>query len=293
MAILVCRVTWMPYYQSDSEEAVGGGSYVDPGGCTPHESLNFLPVGDTYYGFVEHRRQNINLNNIGGKSHDKTVTGVLIVFCAQEPETGESLIVGWYNDATVYRCPIDRPGDGLGRAVYFTASEGRLVAVSDRCFRIPRARDKDKPPFGGIGQSFVWYGLNDPRAEGFCKSLHCYMKTRVPIRTPAEVVCESRKREISERLERRGAYRQFIDKKGYRCEACGWSLGELDEEKQSVWKSSFELHHLTPFSELDEGGSRMVRKEDFAVLCASCHRAIHRTEFISNVKDFVATHVRG
>ena len=49
--ILVCRVAWMQYYQSDKESAVGGGSYVD-GGHVPHESLNFLPVGKTYYGYV-------------------------------------------------------------------------------------------------------------------------------------------------------------------------------------------------------------------------------------------------
>lgn len=34
--------------RSDEEMAVGGGSYVDKGNV-PHESLNFLPVGDTCY----------------------------------------------------------------------------------------------------------------------------------------------------------------------------------------------------------------------------------------------------
>ena len=48
MAILVCRVAWMPRCRSDEEMAVGGGSYVDKGNV-PHESLNFLPVGDTCY----------------------------------------------------------------------------------------------------------------------------------------------------------------------------------------------------------------------------------------------------
>ena len=93
------------------------------------------------------------------------------------------------------------------------------------------------------------------------------------MQTPEEVVVESRKRRISERLERRGTYRQFIKRKGYWCEACGWSI---EEDEEDVWASSFELHHLTPFSELKEGGSWVVSMEDFAVLCASCHRAIHR-----------------
>ena len=65
MAILVCRVAWMPRYQSDSEPAVGGGRWVDEGGL-PHESLNFLPVGETYYGVVENRGEGLGLNRLGG-----------------------------------------------------------------------------------------------------------------------------------------------------------------------------------------------------------------------------------
>ena len=101
--------------------------------------------------------------------------------------------------------------------------------------------------------------------------------------TPKQVVVESRKRQVSERLGRRGANRQFIKEKGYRCEACGWTVGEDDVQ---VWGSSFELHHLTPFSQLEEGETREVRSEDFAVLCASCHRAIHRTDYVNDVHGF-------
>ena len=89
MAILICRVTWMPSYQSDDEPAVGGGSYVD-GSNTPHESLNFLPVGDTYYGFVQNRGK-INIERLGGQAGDETTTGVLVVFCAGGPESKEFL----------------------------------------------------------------------------------------------------------------------------------------------------------------------------------------------------------
>ena len=88
MTILVCRVAWMPRYQSDDEEAVGGGRFVDQGNV-PHESLNFLPVGDTYYGFVENRGQQMRLERLGAKPGDDIVTGVLVVFCAEEPESGD------------------------------------------------------------------------------------------------------------------------------------------------------------------------------------------------------------
>ncbi len=286
--VLVCRVAWMPGYQSNEEEARGGGSYVDEGNV-PHESLNFRPVRQTYYGFVENGGKGLGIERLGAGRTDETIDGVSVLFCATDRETSEFLLTGWYTNATVHRHPIKRPGrDRLQREVYFTATDATVIPESERCFHLPRKRDKHKCPFGGIGpRTFVWYGLNDDRAAGFRESLHRYMTTRVSTQTPDEVVVESRKRRISERLERQGASRQFIKEKGYRCEACGWSLDEFDEEKQSVWKSSFELHHLTPFSKLEEGGSRTVRSDDFAVLCASCHRAIHRTDHVSDVQAFV------
>ena len=283
--VLVCRVAWMLGYQSNEETARGGGSYVDKGNV-PHESLNFRPVGETYYGFVENRGMGLGIERLGARPADDTIDGVTVLFCATDPETREFLLTGWYANATVHRHPFKRPErDRWRRKVYFTATDVTVIPESERCFHIPRSRDKRK--FGGIGpRSFIWYGLNDDRAAKFRDALHLYMATRVSTQTPDEVVVESRKRRMSERLERQGASRQFIKKKGYRCEACGWSLDEFDIDKQAVWKSSFELHHLTPFSKLEEGGSRTVRSEDFAVLCASCHRAIHRTDHVSDIKAF-------
>ena len=295
MAILVCRVAWMPRYSSDKEKAIGGGRHVDEGNL-PHESLNFLPVGDTYYGFVENGGKKIGLEKLGGKPGDETVTGVLVVFCAEKPKSREFLVTGWYRHARVYRRPIERP-DNYGRKVSFTARDAMLVPESERCFRIPRARDNPRSGIGGIGQHHIWYGLNNENAKAFREFLGAYIKPR-PTLTPQEVVeltrtpsqaVEWRQRRLSERLERRGAHRQFINIRGYRCEACGWSIGEDERE---VWGSSFELHHLAPVHELLENETREVRIEDFAVLCASCHRAIHRTEFVSDVEGFAAACLR-
>ena len=187
MAVLVCRVAWMPRYRSDDETAVGGGSYVDEG-HVPHESLNFLPVGDTYYGFVENRGQQIRLEQLGGGSGDQSVSGVLVVFCAAEPASNEFLVTGWYADATVYRSPIERPTDDLGRRVSFTARHAAPVAESERCFRIPRARDNPPSRIGGVGSRNIWYGLNEERARVFA---NCWAATsRRPdlTRTPQEAV---------------------------------------------------------------------------------------------------------
>ena len=282
MAILICRVAWMKSYQSEEERAYGGGSYVDEGNV-PHEALNFLRVGDTYYGFVENRRQQIKLERLGGQKENSSINGVLVVFCAKDRETDNFLVTGWYTDATVHRHAIARPGNPLGRHVHFTATDAKLIGESKRCFRIPRAQDNPPSSFGGIGQRHIWYGLNDESAVDFRESLNGYMADQALMQTPEKAVVESRKRCISERLEKRGTSRQFIKRKGYWCEACGWSI---EEDEEDVWASSFELHHLTPFSELKEGGSRVVHMEDFAVLCASCHRAIHRTDCVSHIERF-------
>ena len=287
MVILVCRVAWMPGYQSGDEKAEGGGSYVDEGN-EPHEALNFLPVGDTYYGFVENRGAQINIERLGGSPADETIGGVSNVFCAEDPASGEFLVTGWYSGATVHRNPVKRPEDPLQRDAYFTATDATLIGETERCFRIPRARDQPRSAFGGIGQRHIWYGLNEKLATTFRKSLIEYMASRASRQTTRQAVVESRKRRISERLERIGTHRHFIRKKGYQCEACERSI---EEDEQEVWGSSFELHHLTPFSKLAVDVSRVVRIEDFAVLCASCHRAIHRTAYVSDVERFTKTYV--
>ena len=174
MAILVCRVAWMPSYKADDEPARGGGSYVDEGNM-PHESLNFLPVDGTYYGYVMNDGQKLSLERLGSRKADQKTNGVLVVFCATNPKTGKQLVTGWYTDATVYRLPIKRPEDRLDRDAYFTATNAVLVAEAERRFRIPGARDKPRRPFGGIGQSNIWYGLNEDSSEDFRESLNKYM----------------------------------------------------------------------------------------------------------------------
>ena len=187
MAILICRVAWMPTYRSGDERAVGGGSYVDEGNV-PHDALNFFPIGDTYYGFVENRGQQIRLDNLGGQPAGETVSGISVVFCAEDPESAEFLVTGWYSNATVHRRPIGRPRDAPGRHVYFTATDTTLIETSQRCFKIPRARDNPPTLFGGIGMRHIWYGLNDERAADFRELLNSYMGAPELNRTPKEAV---------------------------------------------------------------------------------------------------------
>ncbi|MBI1302053.1 MAG: DUF3578 domain-containing protein [Alphaproteobacteria bacterium] len=61
---------------------------------------------------------------------------------------------------------------------------------------------------------------------------------------------------------------------GYTCTACEFNFKNTYGE---LGNKFIEAHHLIPYSELGEGNLRKLDIEkDFAVLCANCHRMIHR-----------------
>lgn len=57
---------------------------------------------------------------------------------------------------------------------------------------------------------------------------------------------------------------------GLRCDACSRDYGEVPEYLRT---SVFEAHHVVP---VHLAGERKTRIEELALLCASCHRLIHR-----------------
>ena len=69
---------------------------------------------------------------------------------------------------------------------------------------------------------------------------------------------------------------------GYTCMACGFNYKEKYGE---IGEDYIEAHHLIPFAELDINAN-LSPKKDVAVLCANCHRMIHRFEDTSNIEKF-------
>lgn len=68
---------------------------------------------------------------------------------------------------------------------------------------------------------------------------------------------------------------------GYKCQACNF---DFEEKYGELGKNYIEAHHLIPYSELKEGDVRSLNIEtDFAVLCANCHRMIHRLKNVSDI----------
>ena len=55
------------------------------------------------------------------------------------------------------------------------------------------------------------------------------------------------------------------------CDLCRWTFESTIESFQ---EAAFEAHHLIPLAQLVEGSKTKLK--DMALLCANCHRLIHR-----------------
>src|SRR5579862_1102326 len=108
--ILFCVVTWMEHYNGVAgDQPSGGGSFIDTKGYG-HEIFNFRPFRNRFYGFVEPGGR-IALERLGGDRRAEFLPGVTVVFVAPFHGKSPYVIVGWYQNATVYRSPQDSPSE--------------------------------------------------------------------------------------------------------------------------------------------------------------------------------------
>lgn len=165
MKILFCNIGWMESYRglTAADQIVGGGSYVKEKGIG-HEVCNFNEHRGVCYGYVQPPRSKarfdlgqINIDRINGKGMD-SVGGVLVIWTARRPE-GDTVVVGWYKDATVHRFFQKFKGPSIchkknklrGYRIEAKKSDVTLLPIDERTCTIPR---KIK---GGMGQSNIWF----------------------------------------------------------------------------------------------------------------------------------------
>jgi len=116
--VFLVKVAWMKYYQlQPDDEPVGGMKYLqkmqytEEGVADIIENINFKNFEDFayYFGAFETNGRTPHLERINGDKNNrdcKSVDNVLVIFCAANPERkgkGETNIIGWYVNATVYR----------------------------------------------------------------------------------------------------------------------------------------------------------------------------------------------
>ncbi len=75
---------------------------------------------------------------------------------------------------------------------------------------------------------------------------------------------------------------------GHKCKACGF---DFEKNYGVLGKGFIEAHHLTPLSLLKGQKVMLDPKVDFSVLCANCHRMIHRSELVDKVEEFRTKYV--
>lgn len=164
-----------------------GGKYVDETG-NAGEKYNFAPFDDEFvYGFAEpgHTKggwKNGSQKELHIEKIDPSCMGsdhlddVIVVMCANSPLLSKTVVVGWYNHATVYRNPkvFDIGGEKHWMICKCRIEDAHLIEEKDRDFTIPRAA-KDGT---GFGQANYWYANQDKDYEFRLKVLD-YLKQSV------------------------------------------------------------------------------------------------------------------
>lgn len=89
-----------------------------------------------------------------------------------------------------------------------------------------------------------------------------------------------RRRERSPKL-RKALLAERAKKGALVCDGCGWTASHVDER---LALAAFEAHHLLP---LAVAGKSTTKLKDVALLCATCHRLVHR--WIAVTGEWLAT----
>jgi|WetSurMetagenome_2_1015567.scaffolds.fasta_scaffold38827_1 hypothetical protein len=156
--LLLGHLVWMEAYRGELL-GVDPGTWNHPDGDNPaswHERFNFEPVGNEYRGSIFHwigsepdgGFANLDLSRIGGG--DDEAHGVTVVWTARNPKTRERVVVGWFEEATVYRSPKE----ANGRTYYCVSKQATLLPLERRTKVIKTAQSHGR---GHPGRSSVFY----------------------------------------------------------------------------------------------------------------------------------------
>ena len=165
--ILFCNLAYMREYNGikDGDVPVNGGEYVKLH-QDALEKYNFAN-GKTIKGFVETKytdgfETHKKPKEIHIEKFDRTlanaekIDGVKVIFVAKKPGIKEKVVVGYYDDATVYRNRnhYEKRGEELQYNIETKKGNARLISDNIREYlKAPLARTSGV----GFGQSNLWY----------------------------------------------------------------------------------------------------------------------------------------
>ena len=291
MPILFCNVGWMNKYNGIAGDSIErGGKYNKH--SIGHEVCNFTNNQGIVYGYVQPVGDSIKIEKLGASKKDEKIEGVTVVWTAG-PESGGTVVVGWYEDATVYRDlqSIEKPNalqteNGVtSYRVKALANKATLLPIEQRELTIPRAVK------GGIGQSNVWCADKDESQE-IVSQVKELIKTggtsSLPDIDHSKSIQEGNPRLVAHlRRERNAAIVKqkkatVLKTTGMLCcEVCGFDFKEIYGD---IGDGVCEVHHIHPLHKSD--GNVKTELKDLAIICSNCHRIIHLTDPMPSIEKF-------
>lgn len=162
MSIIYFNVGWMREYAGPNpkDPTVGAHGYLSN---HKHgaECFNFAPRADgLVQGYRPPGRDNeTNITRLGAARSATSMPGVLVVWLAREPTTQKAFIVGWYQNATVFRTARPSNQEVNGEIHYYSVEarteDVTLLQPNSRSFVVQSSRTN---PGAGFGQKPTWYG---------------------------------------------------------------------------------------------------------------------------------------
>ena len=177
--MIVCNVTYMKYYNGITEEdqIIGGGGKYPTENKDGGEKFNFRPNADGLIkGFVETGYtdgQTGNIDNAKGmlienidpafKNQD-FIDGVRVVFISKGPNNDKNVVVGWYDNAKVYR-NRQTSSEQFGYNLECNAEDAHLIDEVNRIFEYPKKNDDETFNFGQSNVSYPRILRNESTQE--------------------------------------------------------------------------------------------------------------------------------
>lgn len=295
MKTILCRIGWMKKYDG-SEELYRGRMKWDEDDCG--EAWNFFPGDDSIIrGFIMltakdaegHLTGTININKLGASVKDKYIQGVTIIFYAPRPPDDTNFVVGWYENAKVYRNwqhggEKNEYRDNQRYSFKVNENKSFLIPESKRNIKIITAQYAKANKLKGSypGQHSVFYNSSNVK---YVDSIFNKIKkipsnisfdTSEDLYDPAEEYLTQEGRKILKRHLIRERDVKLIRKfkknlTSYRCVVCNF---DFEQKYGEVGKQFVEAHHIKPVASLD--GSKEIGVKNLVAVCSNCHRMLHR-----------------
>lgn len=258
------------------------------------ELQNFKDVGGKVYGFVQNNHSKINLSRLKAGSSG-LLGGVTVIWSAVDPVSDELRVIGWYLNATVSEMPV-KPAQKLGRSGYeyqfvAVARNAKLLPPSERTLKVPTK--KKRTDRGYIGQHNWFFPLESNKYDSFLEAVAILMAGESPLSPDtskvsgnssdptyiegqkflAEIKITARNPKLVARAKR---------ELGLDCQVCNFNFKDAYGD---IGDDFIEVHHIVPISKL---GKTSTSLSDVNVVCANCHRMMHKNSPPFSVRELMA-----